>query len=145
MRGGADLEMLKSGSDDGGPYGLMDGAARTTPVFEAKRLCARHVRFGDVVRFPEARAGQGVDVVVADGEGGRRSALIVHRKDEAAAYAVDELTDGQTEYETLLKIDRGTGGRVAEGRFDGRVRIEGYGVAVATTASRPSRARSAAE
>jgi hypothetical protein len=133
MRGGADLEMLKCGTDDGGPYGLLDGTARTNPVFEAKRLCAAHVRFGDVVRFPEARAGQGVDVVVATGEGGRRSALLVHRQDEAAAYAVEELTEGQTGYRTLLKIDRGTGGRVKEQRCDGRVCFEGYGVAVVTT------------
>src|SRR5262249_43793933 len=52
MRGGADLELLKAGTDDAGPYGLMDGAARTTPVFEAKRLCASHLRCGDAVRFP---------------------------------------------------------------------------------------------
>jgi hypothetical protein len=110
----------------------MDGTARTTPVFEAKRLCAGHVRFGDEVRSPETGAGRGVDVVVASGERGGRSVLLVHRKDEAAAYAVDELTGGQADYHLLLKIDRGTDGRVAEGRFDGRVRFEGYGVAVAT-------------
>jgi hypothetical protein len=133
MRGGADLELLKSGTDDGGPYGLMDGAARTTPVFEAKRLCAGHVRFGDAVRFPQTRAGPGVDVAVATGAGGRRSVLVVHRKEEPAAYAVDELTGGQTGYRVLLKIDRGTAGRVAEGRCDGRVCFEGCGVAVVTT------------
>jgi hypothetical protein len=136
MRGGADLEMLKSGVDDDGPYGLMDGAVRTTPVFEAKRLCAAAVRFGDVVRFPEARAGQGVDVVVADGEGGRRSVLFVHSKDEAADYAVEELSGEPAHYETLRKLDRGTDGRVTEGRFDGRVRFEGYGVAAAARGMR---------
>jgi hypothetical protein len=133
LRGGADLELLKAGSDDAGPYGLMDGAARTTPVFEARRLCARHVRFGDALRFP-APAAPGLDVVVADGGGGRRSALIVHRNDGTAAYAVDELTGEPADHATLRKLDRGTGGRVAEGRFDGRVRFEGYGVAVATGA-----------
>lgn len=134
MRGGADLELRKSGTDDGGPYGLLDGAGRPTPVFEAKRLCAGHVRFGDVVRFPQGRAGPGVDVVVAAGAGGRRSTLIVHRNDVTAAYAADELTGEPAAYDTLLKLDRGTDGRVAEERFDGRVRFEGYGVAVATTA-----------
>src|SRR5262249_61893881 len=79
MRGGADLELLKAGTDDAGPYGLMDSAAETNSVFEAKRLCARHVRRGDLVRFPEARAGHGVDIVAADGEGGRRSVLVVRR------------------------------------------------------------------
>jgi hypothetical protein len=92
-----------------------------------------------VVRFPEALPGQGLDVVVADGEGGRRSVLIVHRNDETAACAVEEFTGGRWSDQTLLKIDRGTAGRVAEGRFDGRVRFEGYGVAVATTG--PAEAR----
>jgi hypothetical protein len=80
-----------------------------------------------------------VDIVAADGEGGRRSVLVVHRKDEIAVCAADEWTDGSTDYRTLLKIDRGMGGRVVEERFDGRVRFEGYGVAVVTTG--PAEAR----
>jgi hypothetical protein len=139
MRGGADLELLNAGADTAGLLGSIDGAYDSHPVFEAKRLCARYVRFGDVVRVPEALPGQGLDVVVADGEGGRRSVLIVHRNDETAACAVEELTGGRWSDQTLLKIDRGTAGRVAEGRFDGRVRFEGYGVAVATTG--PAEAR----
>jgi hypothetical protein len=152
MRGGADLELWKSGTDDAGPYGLMDSAATTNPVFEVKRLCARHVRFGNQVRFSEACAVPWVDVVAVEGERGRSSALIVHRNDETAAYGVEELTGGRTGYRTLLKIDRGTGGRLAclhgppepaEKRpsceaakawdRDGCLRFEGYGVAVATT------------
>jgi hypothetical protein len=132
MRGGADLEILKAGTDDAGPYGLIDSAARTTPVFEAKQLCARHLRFGDMVRFPGAQTHLGLDVVIADGAGGRRSALIVHRNNVAAAYALDELTGEPADYDMLLKLDRGTDGRVTEGRFYGRVRFEGHGVAVAT-------------
>jgi hypothetical protein len=134
MRGGADLELLKAGTDEGGPYGLMDAAARTTPVFEAKRLCARYLRAGDVVRFPTAPAGPELDVVVADGADGRRSALFVHRTDVTAAYAVTELTGEPGEYEVLLKLDRGSGGRATTGRFDGCLYFEGYGVAVATVA-----------
>jgi hypothetical protein len=133
MRAGADLEMLKGGTDDSGPYGLMDGSAKTTPVFAAKQLCANHVRFGDELRFPEAPAGRGVDLVVALGESGRRSILIVHRKDEEAVYAVDELTGGQNGLRRLLKVDRGTEGQVVAAHFDGRVDFEGYGVAVVTT------------
>lgn len=143
LRGGADLELLNAGAD--GPFGPIDGASDSNPVFEAKRLCARYLRFGDQIRFPEARAGQNFAVVVADGEdeGGRRSVLIVHRNDEAAACAVEEWVEEWTgepsRAQTLLKIDRGTAGRVAEERFDGRVRFEGYGVAVATTG--PAEAR----
>jgi hypothetical protein len=134
MRGGADLELLKAGTDDAGPYGLMDGAARTTPVFEAKRLCARHLRFGDAVRFLGAQTRPGLDAVVAKSAGGRRSALIVHRINVTAAYALDELTGEPADYDTLLKLDCGTEGHVREGRCDGRVCFEGHGVAVATVA-----------
>jgi hypothetical protein len=133
MRGGADLELLNGGADTAGLLGAIDGVYDPHPVFEAKRLCARCVRFGDVLRFPEAQADQGFDVVVADGGGSRRSVLIVHRNDESADCAVEEFTDGPWRDQTLLKIDRGTGGRAAEGRFDGLVRFEGYGVAAVTT------------
>jgi hypothetical protein len=136
MRGGADLEMLKSGTDEGGPYGLIDGAANTTPVFEAKRLCARHIRYGDDVRFPASSLGAGLDIVAADGEGGRRSVLIVHRRGEVARCSLDELKDETARCHTVLKIDGGTGGRVAQSRFDGGVDFQGYGLAVVTT--RPS-------
>ncbi|HEY7157716.1 MAG TPA: hypothetical protein VH575_27415 [Gemmataceae bacterium] len=135
IRGGADLELWKSGTDDAGPYGLMDGAADLYPAFHAKRFCASHLRPGDRICFPEARAGRGVDVIVARGEGGRRSALLVHRQDTTADYEIAELTGGQTGYATLLKIDRETGGRVVEGRCRDTLFFAGYGVAVVTNVS----------
>jgi hypothetical protein len=132
MRGGADLELLNAGTR--GPFGTVDGGSFSNPVFEAKRLCARYVRFGDLVRFPEPRADQNVDIVVTEGEGdGRRSVLIVNRDDKAAACAVEEWTGEPSRAQTLLKIDCGTAGRVTEVQFDGRVRFESYGVAVVTT------------
>jgi hypothetical protein len=135
IRGGADLELWKSGTDDAGPYGLMDSAADPYPAFHAKRLCASHLRPGDRIWFPEARAGRAMDVVVARGEGGRRSAVLVHRKDTTAGYEIAELTGGQAGYATLLKIDRETGGQVVEGRCRDTLRFAGYGVAVVTNAS----------
>jgi hypothetical protein len=141
IRGGADLELWKSGTDDTGPYGLMDSTAAPHPTFHAKRLCASHLRPGDRVWFPEPRtqrsgvSGPGVDVAVVSGERGRRSALIVHRKDVKADYAIEELTGGQAGYATLLKIDGGTGGRVVEEHCCDTLRFAGYGVAVLTNAS----------
>ncbi len=141
IRGGADLELWKSGTDDTGPYGLMDSAAVPHPTFHAKRLCASHLRPGDRVWFPEPRtqrsgvSGPGVDIAVVSGEGGRQSAVIVHRKDMKADYAIEELTGGQAGYTTLLKIDGGTGGRIVEERCRDMLRFAGYGVAVLTNAS----------
>jgi hypothetical protein len=106
------------------------------PVFHAKRLCTRHVRHGDWISFPTGANGNGdVDVVLARGEDGRRSALVVHLADGAATYAATDLTGGGADYQTLLKIDQGTGNRVAQAAFDGTVSFEGHGVAVVTTAA----------
>ncbi|HKA01467.1 MAG TPA: hypothetical protein VKE70_33375, partial [Candidatus Solibacter sp.] len=46
MRGGADAEMLWTGTDDSSCYGAMDQHGWPTPVYHAKRLCAAHVRYG---------------------------------------------------------------------------------------------------
>jgi hypothetical protein len=137
MRGGADLELLNA--EAGGHWGPVDDGSEPNPVLEAKRLCARSVCLGDLIRFPEAPAGQGLDVVVAEGEWDRRSILIVHRNDEVAACAVEELTGGLSCGQVLLKIDRGTEGRVVEERFNGCLRLDGYGVAVVTTGSAVAR------
>jgi hypothetical protein len=137
MRGGADAEMLWTGTDDACGYGVIDQEAAPTPLFHAKRLCAQHIRYGDWISFPTgARNGLGLEVVVARGEEGRRSALLVHLRDEAASYAVSELAEGLGECGRLLRIDGGTGNRVVEGRCEGTVRFDGYGVAVVTNVPR---------
>jgi hypothetical protein len=129
VRGGADLELFCAGTDDTGPYGLMDKAAGPTPAFHAKKLFTQYIRYGDRVSFPVApQANAAVQIVTAQGEA-RRSLLLVHVKDEAASYAVPGLTG----YRTLLKIDRGTGNRVVSTTFEGTVPFEGYGVAVVTS------------
>lgn len=135
MRGGADLEMWKSGSDDAGPYGVLDGAAVPNPVFHARRLCADHLRAGDQIRFPEVRMGPGVDVVTARGSDGRQSTLVVHRKDATAAYALSKLAGDGAGYHTTLKLDRSTGGQVVQGSCRDTLFFEGYGVAVLTNSA----------
>ncbi len=130
LRGGADLELWKSGSDAGGPYGLVDSAGVPNPVFHARRLLAEYVRFGDRVCFPEWSAGLGVDVVSVQGENGRRSAVVVHRADVAATYEIAELVGGGAGYQTIRKLDGATGGVIAEGPCCAALAFEGYGVAV---------------
>jgi hypothetical protein len=134
MRGGAYAEMFWTGTEDRGGYGMMNKHGEPWPVFYAKRLCAQHIRHGDWISFPTCEpAGLAVDLVVARGEDGRRSALLVHLKDEAATYAVSELTGDRVDYRRALQIDHGTGNRVVERPYEGTVSFEGYGVAVVTT------------
>jgi hypothetical protein len=128
--------MFWTGNEDRGGYGMMNKRGDPWPVFHAKKLCARHVRHGDWISFPVAAKGHApVDVVVARGEDGRRSALFVHLAGKAATYAAADLTGSRADYQTFLKIDEGTGNRLAEAPFDGAVAFDGYGVAVATTAA----------
>jgi hypothetical protein len=133
MRAGVFAEMFWTGTEDRGGYGMMNKHGDPWPVFHAKRLCAQYVRHGDWISFPADGNGQApVDVVVARGEDGRRSALFVHLADAAARYSASDLTGGRADYRTLLKIDASTGNRVAQAAFDGTVPFEGHGVAVVT-------------
>jgi beta-xylosidase len=134
MRGGADVEMRWTGTDDAGPYGLIDSSGTPTPVFHAKRLFARHIRFGDRIFFPATEdTHPGMDVVVAHGSDGRGSVLLVHRKDQPATYAVADLARDWLGGGRLLKIDESTENRVLETAFGSAIAFAGYGVAVLTT------------
>jgi len=134
MRAGVDAEMLWTGTDVDCGYGVLDGKARATPLFYAKKLCARHVRSGDWVWFPTGEDGRAdLDAVVARGDDGRQSALLVHLRPGRAAYAVTELDSRLTACPWVLKIDAGTNGQVAESPCQGTVAFEGYGVAVVTS------------
>jgi hypothetical protein len=134
MRGGADAEMFWTGTEDLGGYGMINENGEPFPVFHAKRLCACHVRYGDWITFPlDGRGPQDVDVVLAAGADGRRSALFVHLADKAATYAVADLTGSRALYQRLLKIDEAGGDGLVDQAFDGTVAFDGYGVAVVTT------------
>src|SRR3989441_2696048 len=136
IRGSSDAEMLWTGTDDACGYGVMDKDARPTPLFYAKALCAQYIRFGDRISFPIIEQSHAdLDIVVGRGDDGRRSALLVHLKDEMATYAVSDLAGGLADCGMLLKIDRGTGNRAVELICEGMVTFEGYGVAVVTNAA----------
>jgi hypothetical protein len=133
MRGGADAEMFWTGTDDTAGYGMMDGQGTPTPVFHAKRLCAQHVRYGDVLSFPSAACGNPtLDAVVAGDADGRLSGLLVHLRDEPARIDLAELDARLVGCGRLLKIDAGTSNQVIETGCDGTVSFDGYGVAVVT-------------
>ncbi|HEV8344788.1 MAG TPA: hypothetical protein VGR30_20705 [Candidatus Binatia bacterium] len=134
MRGEAYAEMFWTGTEDRGGYGMMNRHGEPWPVFHAKKLCAQYIRHGDWISFPMERNGNpAVDAVVARGEDGQGSALFVHLQDKAASYAVSDLTDSRADYQSLLKIDDGTGNRIVEMAFKKTISFEGYGVVVVTT------------
>jgi hypothetical protein len=125
--------MFWTGTEDEGGYGMMDKHGAPRPAFHAKRLCAQYIRYGDWIRFPTWDQGNPpVDAVVARGEHGRRSALLVHRAARRTAYALPELDGSLAECRMLLKIDEGTGNQVMKGACNGTVTFDGYGVAVVT-------------
>jgi hypothetical protein len=138
MRGGTDVEMFWTGTDHVFGYGMLDKDGTPRPVFHAKMLCAQHVRYGDWLSFPNVeRAGGALDAVVARGEGGPRSALFVHKKEEPRTYRVSELVPELVDGRCLLKIDGETGNQVVQAAYDGVLRFEGYGVAAVTAEERP--------
>ena len=133
MRGRADVEMFWTGSEDAGGYAMMRSDATPAPAFHAKRLCAQYVSYGDLISFP-AREAAGIpaDVVLARGDGGRRSALVIHLAEMTASYRISDLAPDLVDLPILLKIDEGTGNRVVRATSDGKITFDGYGVAVLT-------------
>lgn len=133
MRGGADIEMFWTGTEDVGGYGMMRSDATPTPAFHAKRLCAQYVRYGDRISFPAWKAPRPpVDAVVARGDGVRCSALLVHLAETPATYQISDLKPELADLPVLLRIDEGTGNQVVRDASDGKVAFEGYGLAVLT-------------
>jgi hypothetical protein len=133
MRGEADAEMFWVGTEINGGYGMMDQHGQPKPVFYAKKLCTQHVKYGDVISFtPWDRGSTPLDAVVARGNGGRLSAVLVHLSDKHATYPVNELANGLSDCDILLKIDEGTRNSVVRKEYDGSASFEGYGVAVVT-------------
>jgi Glycosyl hydrolases family 39 len=133
MRQGVDAEMYWVGTEDQGGYGMLNKHGDPWPSFYAKKLCAEHVRYGDLISFPTGESGNGsIDVVIARGEGGRRSALVVHQKEQAASYDLSNLIPGVNGLRTIQKIDEGTNNRIVQASYDGRIHFEGFGVAAVT-------------
>ena len=137
IRGGADLEMRWTATskrwqsaDD--TYGLMSIDGEPTPACLAKQLFAQHVRFGDCIRFP-ARQLPTVDSIVACDGQGRLSGVFVNTTANKCTLAASDWDGGLQDCVELLRLDRTTGCRVAREPFDGIIRLDGYGLAVATS------------
>ena len=142
IRGGAQLEMRWTatskkldwgGRDDA--YGLLSTTGAPTPAGLAKQVFAQHVRYGDWVGYPDPPpGGEGIDAILAwDGQG-RRSAVFVNTTPKPRVLKLAAWDEKLEDCRNMLRVDSGTGDRVARDRFDGTVSLEGYGLAVATNA-----------
>lgn len=133
MRGEVDVEMYWTGTEESGGYGMMDKNGVPRPAWHAKRLCAQYIRYGDWISFPdEGQCTPSLDTVIARGEDGRVSALLVHLKGDVARYHLPQLDERLTSCDVLLKIDEGTENQVVKTSCKGTVTFHGYGVAVVT-------------
>jgi hypothetical protein len=141
IRGGAELEMRWTATskrwdaiDDA--YGLISIDGAPTPACLAKQLFAQHVRFGDWVRFPCRRPGApDVDAIVAWNDEGRRSGVFVNTAPKRRDLTVSDWDAALEGCVRVLRVDAGTGNRIAGGQFDGTVRLDGYGIAVVTNSA----------
>lgn len=140
IRGGADLEMrwtatskkLDWGERDDA-YGLMSITGDPTPACLAKQIFAQHVRFGDFVCFPAPAEAMDMDAVIAS-NAGRLSAVFVNPTSRRQIVRPCDWDESLTGCREILKLDASTGNRVVREPFDGTITLQGYGVAVATTA-----------
>lgn len=134
IRGGADAEMRWTATAHGDDaYGLLTMRGEPMPAALAKQVFAQHVRFGDIVRFPPARLDHPeIDALVAGHEDGRLSAVFVNTSRQPVILDAVEWDGALGTCNEVLRLDEGTGGRVARAPFDGAVRLEGRGIAIVT-------------
>jgi hypothetical protein len=135
IRGGADLEMRWTATDNDDAYGLIGRDGGPTAAGLAKQLFAQHVRHGDDIHFPSCQhPDPNVDAVAAWG-GGRRSGVFVHTASAPRTLTISDWGIDLADCDEVLLIDQGTGSRVVREPFAGTVRLDGYGVAVVTNAA----------
>ena len=138
MRGGADLEMRWTATAHDDAYGVMTMRGEPTPACLAKELFAQHVRYGDWVSFPDRHPDKpDLDAVVSWNDAGRLSGVFVNTGARLHSLAAADWDSGLRECREVLRLDASTGERIVREPFDGTVRLDGYGIAVVSTA--PSR------
>jgi hypothetical protein len=139
IRGGADLEMRWTATAHDDAYGLLTMQGEPTLACLAKELFAQHVRHGDWVSFPDHSPDRPeIDAVVAWTDAGRLSGVFVNTGARAHVLTVADWDPELAQCQETLRLDTGTGERIVREPFNGTVRLDGYGVAVVSTAPSPA-------
>ena len=130
MRGGADGEFLWAGACDRGPYSALGADGEPTPTYEAKKLIARNVRFGDVISFPLDRDPvPDFDAVVASNEAGRKVAVLVYRGSAARTLELDRWPE-LAGFSQVASVAGGNRGQLRSDPLPGALSFATYGVAL---------------
>jgi len=139
LRSGIDAEMIWTGTDDAHGYGMLNPSAEPTPLYYAKLLCARHVRYGDLIRFPIHGADRREwDAVVSYDRHGRKSIFLAHLADQPGLIALRDLEPSLAASGHFIKLDSETKGRpVVLPTRAGKVELDGFGVAAVTNELEP--------
>ncbi len=139
LRSGIDAEMVWTGTDEAYGYGILNPSAEPTPLYYAKQLCARHVRYGDRIRFPiHGRNRRDWDAVVSDGPDGRRSIFLVHLADRPGVLSLRDLEPSLAGSGHMIKLDSEAKGRpVVLPARAAKIELDGFGVAVVTNELEP--------
>lgn len=140
LRSGLDAEMVWTGTDDACGYGMLNPAAEPTPLYHAKYLCARYIRYGDHIRFPiQGPARREWDMVIARDDRGRMNALVAHLTDRQATLSLTDLEPNLARGAHLIRLDATTQGKpeVLPGRT-GHIEFDGLGLAVLTNELAPA-------
>ena len=136
IRGGADLEMWWTASDKDGPYGMINCKGEVTPVYHAKKLFSKYIKYGDWVSFPQNSSdNSNLDIVVSnDDHGNRKSILLVNYNNQLCTFSNSKWSYLFEEFDTVLMIDNENINNVKVESFNGSLTFNGYGVAVLTVA-----------
>jgi hypothetical protein len=134
LRGGADVEMWWTATEDSGPYGLINKNGAATPVYHAKKLCTQHLRFGDWISFPHLlQENRDLDLVFSRAPDGRRSLVVAHVGPGKRTCPISEALNLPTGSSLLQKIDERTRNRIVTEPFGGIIEFNGYSVAAVST------------
>jgi hypothetical protein len=139
IRGGADLEMRWTATAHDDAYGIMTMEGEPTAACLGKELFAQHVRLGDLVSFPGRHAEHpDIEAIVARADvttdDGRLSGVFVNTGDKPETLNVSDWEPELLGCREVLRLDSGTGDRVVRESFNGLLRLDGYGLAVISTA-----------
>jgi hypothetical protein len=133
IRGGADAELRWTATAHSDAYGLLSLEGKPSPAALAKQLFAQHVRYGDEISFPANRtASPHLDSIVSHGAGRRVSAVFVNSSRTAITIAPRDIDIALEQCDSVFRLDRTTGERVAAEKLGSEFTLNGYGIGVIT-------------
>ena len=137
IRGGADAELRWTATAHTDAYGLVYLDGKPSPAALAKQLFAQNVKYGDEISFPANRiSAPNLDSIVSHGAGGRVSAVFVNSSRAEITITPHDFDAALERCDSLFRLDRTTGERVAAEKLGSEFTLNGYGIGVITSAGK---------